>query len=65
MILHENYRQKAEECCFSQDCSRTIYRYYGNTSITGIASNTVSEWYCGSCEKGDDRALYTTKCAAV
>ncbi|MPC43923.1 hypothetical protein E2C01_037581 [Portunus trituberculatus] len=32
---------------------------------TGITSNTISERYSGGCEKGDDRALYTTKHAAV
>ncbi|MPC69368.1 hypothetical protein E2C01_063591 [Portunus trituberculatus] len=34
-------------------------------SNTGITSNTVSERYSGSCEKEDNKALYTTKCAAV
>ncbi|MPC43141.1 hypothetical protein E2C01_036778 [Portunus trituberculatus] len=32
---------------------------------TGITSNMVPERYSGGYEKGDDRALYTTKCAAV
>ncbi|MPC47769.1 hypothetical protein E2C01_041525 [Portunus trituberculatus] len=32
---------------------------------TGITSNMVSEWYSDSCEKGDDRALYMTRCAAI
>ncbi|MPC83381.1 hypothetical protein E2C01_078091 [Portunus trituberculatus] len=56
----KNYLQNAIECCFSEDCGRTrdahqhlVYR------------NLVSEQYSGSCKKGDDRAFYTTKCAAV
>ncbi|MPC99504.1 hypothetical protein E2C01_094921 [Portunus trituberculatus] len=33
-----------------------------NTSIT---NNMASKRYSGNCEKGYDRALYTTKCAAI
>ncbi|MPC27105.1 hypothetical protein E2C01_020265 [Portunus trituberculatus] len=46
---------------FYQHCSRTrdahrhlVYWYYG-----------ITEWYSGGCEKGNDRPLYTTKCAAI
>ncbi|MPC42459.1 hypothetical protein E2C01_036081 [Portunus trituberculatus] len=32
---------------------------------TSFTSNAVSKRYSGSCEKGDDKALYMTKCVAI
>ncbi|MPC72811.1 hypothetical protein E2C01_067125 [Portunus trituberculatus] len=31
---------------------------YTNITVYQYTSNTVSKQYSGSCEKGDDRALY-------
>ncbi|MPC79904.1 hypothetical protein E2C01_074458 [Portunus trituberculatus] len=32
----KSYRQNAEYCCLSQDCGRTMYRYYSNIIIMVI-----------------------------
>ncbi|MPC13059.1 hypothetical protein E2C01_005778 [Portunus trituberculatus] len=59
----KNYRQNAEECCFVNTAAGL--EMHTSNQDTGITSNTASERYSGGCKKGDDRALYTTKCVAV